>query len=269
MKYCMIIALIFYAGITTGICQDWELERSISISGINGLEFDNRGSLYLTLKGGEVRKLLANGSESAVFSPVKNGEIYSLEASQQFKVLLFYQNFQEVLILNRFLGDPARYDLEDFPIGYATHVAYNFQRNLWVIDQTDFSLKLCDVSTKELILNQSLYQFNETGYQDVFFMKEYQGRLYIADASKGILVFDNFGNLMKKINQVGIKDLSFDQSRVFCLLDDNIIVTDLYSNESESISVPKEGFNGLRNAGDRFFFIGPKGLEIYKYIRTN
>lgn len=268
IKSCCILVLMVDTLVVCG--QEWRRVAEIDVKGVEQMTVDSQGFLYLTTQRGDIRKISGQGKEMTLFSPNKNGNIATLDIWSRFKVLAFYRNFQELVILDRFLGDPARYDLRDYFDGYAQLVAWNFQENIWVIDQTDLTLKLFNIDTGETLVDQQMYIVaGEGGTMDFSAMKEYQNRLYLLEPNTGVLILDNFGNKIDKMQTPGIEQFGFDRDEMYYLLRDSIIFINVYSLETRAIKPPQQGFDNVLKADTTFFFQRPEGLEIYNYIRKN
>lgn len=63
------------------------------------------------------------------------GEDFTIDATDPFNILLFYEDQQTVILLDRTLSERASLDLRDTEILYATAVARSHDNNLWVYDE--------------------------------------------------------------------------------------------------------------------------------------
>ena len=63
------------------------------------------------------------------------GEDFTIDATDPFNILLFYEDQQTVILLDRTLSVRASLDLRDTEILYATAVARSHDNNLWVYDE--------------------------------------------------------------------------------------------------------------------------------------
>ena len=73
---------------------------------------DNLGNIYTISSNNQLRKLNANGEQIAVYNDIRRyGSIYSLDASNPLKLLLYHKNFGTIVILDRFLNVRNTVDL--------------------------------------------------------------------------------------------------------------------------------------------------------------
>jgi hypothetical protein len=66
---------------------------------------DNLGNYFLLSKNNQLKKLNAQGDSIGLFNDVRRyGKLYSIDATNPLKVLLYYKNFSTVVVLDRFLN---------------------------------------------------------------------------------------------------------------------------------------------------------------------
>ena len=65
---------------------------------------DNLDNIYLVTNTNQLKKITPNG-DSAIFNDVrKYGKLFSVDATNPLKVLLYYQNFATIVVLDRYLN---------------------------------------------------------------------------------------------------------------------------------------------------------------------
>ncbi len=247
--------------------QDLKLIITKSTVGVDGLMTDQQGNAYISKLNGDVFKVNNAGETTLTYSPIKNGKVKQIDVWSSFKIVVFYDSFQEVVVLNRFLSETGRYNFEPFHIGFVSNIALNFQQNLWVVDESDFTLKLLDLNNDQVLVEQPFFQFLDVDNHVITLMKEYQGRLYVVDKHYGILVFDNQGNLVDKIERKGINSLGFQKGKLYCYYDNKLVEKELYGSVEKEIPLSKEGYQNVQKSGDYFFGVSDRQLDIYRYLR--
>lgn len=247
--------------------QDLKLIITKSTVGVDDLMTDQQGNAYISKLNGDVFKVNNVGETTLTYSPIKNGKVKQVDVWSSFKIVVFYDSFQEVVVLNRFLSETGRYNFEPFHIGFVSNIALNFQQNLWVVDESDFTLKLLDLQNEQVLVEQPFFQFLEVDNHTLTFMKEYQGQLYVVDKNYGILVFDNQGNLTEKIVRKGINSLGFQNDKMYCYFEDKMVERELYGPVELEIQLPRDGYLKVQKSGDYFFCISDSQLDIYRYLR--
>src|SRR5580698_4707089 len=97
---------LFIAGFAAASAQSessFILSKTIQAD-IADFTVDNLGNIYLLSKDNQLKRLDAKGDSAAVYNAVsKYGNVYSIDATNPLKILLFYKDFSTVVIVDRFL----------------------------------------------------------------------------------------------------------------------------------------------------------------------
>lgn len=73
---------------------------------------DNLGNLYLLSTENQLKKLSVKGDSMGVFNDVRRfGKLYSINAINPLKTLLFYKDYRTVIVLDRLLNTVNTIDL--------------------------------------------------------------------------------------------------------------------------------------------------------------
>src|SRR5689334_5466361 len=66
---------------------------------------DNLDNIYLINSSNQLKKININGDSTGVFNEVrKYGKLFYIDVTNPLKVLLYYQNFSTIVVLDRFLN---------------------------------------------------------------------------------------------------------------------------------------------------------------------
>ena len=258
MGFFLLIALLL---VPTGQPIHAIAETEIPDPGM--VSIDQTGHVYLADNSGNIYKYDASGKQAAVFSPPQTAKIQLLEAWSGLRIFCFQRDVQEYFFLNRFLTATGSYGFDPDKVGFAEMATPSFDNNLWVIDQADFSLKKYDITRNDIIMQTSLDLLLDRRTYRLGFMKEYQNKLYISDKTSGILVFDNLGNYLKKIEAQGIEYFNFYGDEIYFTQNHQLVFINLYNDTRRSIGLPEKAKIkfGLVGQNDQYYlFEGGKLL---------
>ncbi|SMD33197.1 hypothetical protein SAMN04488029_1553 [Reichenbachiella faecimaris] len=248
------------------VAQPWELVKKVSHHNIDLCTLDQAGNIYATNFQGTVSKYSNEGNLILEYSPLQVASIHEITTSSQLKVTLFYKDLQELVILSRYLSSPITYRLSDFNLGYVEDVAPNFQQTLWVLDISDFSIKLIDPGTNRLLERKSLAQVLDQHQTEILSFHAHQNRMYIIDKSSGVLVFDNIGNYLFKLLSEAPLSVGFDKDYMYYEKDGFLNLIHLYEGENVKRNLGDIKFSKMVYSNDRLIAITPHGFNIYKYL---
>ena len=175
---------------------------------------DHLGQVY-AIADDQLLKYHPNGNPIATYSNKHLGKISMIDASNPLRVLVFYQDFGQVVFLDDMLsiiGDPIV--LEHIGMDQATLACASVNDGIWLYEPQDFRLIRMDRNLK--IMGEA-YQINQlTGtIVDPMFILEKDNLVYLNNPGAGIQVFDIFGAYVKTI--------PIDVDRYFQVINNKII----------------------------------------------
>lgn len=173
-------------------------EKKFSESIIN-FNVDNLGNIYTISLNNQLKKRNNKGDSIGVFNDVKrNGKLHSIDATNPLKLLLYYKDFGEILILDRFLNIRNEINLRTLNIFQASLVCQSYDNNIWIFDELENRIKKID--------DQGKIIFNSVDFRILFeepptpnYLIDKDGFLYIYDIKKGLYIFDYYGGLKNNI----------------------------------------------------------------------
>ena len=176
---------------------------------------DRFKNVYFGTADDEVFKYGQDLQRSGYYSNHIYGRLGAIDASNPMKLLLYYPDFYNVVVLDRRLNEQASFNLIDQGFGEIRIIASSLDGNLWVFDDHMQRLFKIDHQGQVLARGEDLrLKFDDRLLPSR--IVESNGRLYAGIEGRGILIFDQFGNY---ISQVLLSDL-----RDFQLVADRIVV---------------------------------------------
>lgn len=207
------IILLILVCVCFSFIKDEPIKKSI-ISKIDLFTSDNIGNVYI-VNGDEVKKYSPKGELLKVYSNKKLGKISSIDATNPLRVLLFYKDQSQLVILDSQLspnGNPI--DLLGMNLEQSDVVCSSFNNGLWLFNRQN----------NELVrLNQSLEKVVSTGNLNALlnadlkpnFMIENGSYLYLNNSSDGIYVFDIYGTYYKTISLFSLNHFQVNENVVY------------------------------------------------------
>jgi hypothetical protein len=158
---------------------------------------DNLDNVYLLSNTNQLKKVSPNG-DSAVFNDVrKYGKLFSIDATNPLKLLLFYKNFSTIVVLDRYLNVRNTINLRKQGIVRVTAIAASYDNNVWVFDEGDGKLKKINDNTDimtETVDFRNLFDTIPSPSQIV----DRDKFVYLYDINQGFYSFDYYGALKSR-----------------------------------------------------------------------
>ncbi|EJF10805.1 MULTISPECIES: hypothetical protein [Pontibacter] len=243
--------------------------HSLAISSPATVSVDRNGSVYLMDTGRSLFMLDSTGKPVNTFSPPSRGRITAVEAWNPMKVFLFYEDRQELMLLDRFMRPIANTRLTD--LGYMGNVqaaTLTSDDSFWLFNESDFTLSKLDLRYQKPIIETPLDLILDKARFDVRFIREYQNMVYLLDYNGGVYVFDNLGNYKKKLPFTGVSYIAFKGNELYFVKDKALHFFDLYKMQERMLSLP-EGKNYLSAliSDNTLYLFTKEQADVYRISR--
>jgi hypothetical protein len=148
-------------------------------------------------------KLSPAGEPLFHYSNQTLGPLRHLDASNPFSLLLYYEAFQTVVLLDRTLAERGRLDLRQTELRNPTAIARSNDDNIWVYDDWDYRLYKISPSGEILLRSDDLRLL--LGLNAPCTLIAASGTLvYLNFPGRGVAVFTNYGQFKHWLELPGI-----------------------------------------------------------------
>jgi hypothetical protein len=247
----------------------WTLVKTLALPGAGAASLDRRGTLYLADRDNNLRQLTRDGQPLNTYSPAQPGHVAVVEAWNQNSLLVFYDDRQQVLLLDRFLAPLSEIRLADYLDGTVRTTTLAPDGLLWLLDESALALREFDPQALRVVQSTPLDLIIGRSRPDFRFLRQYQNNVYLVDHTSGIFVFDNLGNYRKKLPFAGLDFITFRGDELVYLGGGQLHFFHLYNLTERTQPLPA-GLDGrtVRQVllGDQLaYFITPAGISIYQF----
>lgn len=246
----------------------WTLVKTLTLPGVGAASLDRRGTLYLADQDNNLRQLTRDGQPLNTYSPAQPGHVAVVEAWNQNSLLVFYDDRQQVLLLDRFLAPLSEIRLADYVEGTVRTATLAPDGLLWLLDESTLTLREFDPQARRMVQNTPLDLLIGRSRPDFRFLRQYQNNVYLVDHTSGIFVFDNLGNYRKKLPFTGLDFIAFRGDELAYLSGGELHFFHLY-NLTERTQLLPAGLDAttVRQVllGDQLaYFVTARGISIYQ-----
>jgi len=267
LKYFFVIFACFLTSVGYSQITDTAFSLVRTYKGdITGAAIDNLDNLYIISSTGQIKKIGQKGDSIGVFNGIRNyGRLSSIDVTNPLKPLLFYKDFSNVVVLDRFLANRASINLRQFNILQPTAVGLSYDNNIWVFDQYDNKLKKVDDAGNILLQTDDFRSLFNQSFSPQKIIND-NGFVYLADSTNGIYVFDNYGTYKRKILLKDWNTIDVWKGQVVRLSKDAIVVYNPTNFIERSLKIPA-GFTPYLHAftnANKLITFSPDSLRIYR-----
>ncbi|MDO7874548.1 hypothetical protein Q5H93_07380 [Hymenobacter sp. ASUV-10] len=248
--------------------NSWRLLRIIKIPNPGAASLDRRGALYLTDADNNLRQYGAEGLPLNTYSPPQPGHTALVEAWNVTNTLVFYDDRQEILLLDRFLAPLSQLRLADYVDGMVRVATLAPDNQIWLLDESNLVLREFDPQTLRLVQNTPLDLIIGRTRPDFRFIRQYQNNTYLVDRTTGIYVFDNLGNYKKKLPFLGLSTVGFKGDELYYVSSGALHFFHLYNLTERTVAlpatVPAEGVRQVLLGEGYAYVFTAEGVLVYQ-----
>ncbi len=246
----------------------WQLLTTLALPNPGVASLDRRGTLYVADQDNNLRQFSGEGQRLNTYAPTQPGHIGLVEAFNLTNTLVFYDDRQQVILLDRFLTPITELRLADYVDGTVRVVTLAPDNQLWLFDESNLVLRQFDPQRLSVVQNTPLDLIIGRSRPDFRFLRMYQNNLYLVDRTTGIFVFDNLGNYKKKLPFAGLNTVGFRGDELYYLAADGLHFFHLYNLSERLVPLPA----GLDAAAvrqvllgdDRAYVLTAAGVRVYR-----
>lgn len=182
---------------------------------------DRLCNIYLIDDNYEILKYTPEGKESYRYSNTRLDRPTFIDATDPFNILVFYPDYQTIILLDRTMTHTATLNFSDFDFFNVNAVAFSSDNKLWVYDELNFRLKKMDRNGKVIQESDDLSLLLDSDFKPNFIVEREQ-KVFVNDPDVGILVFDAFGQYVKRLDFKGLTDFQVSRNLLIFRDEDNI-----------------------------------------------
>ena len=230
-----LVALPLYS-----IAQILQLKQSLPVNKPGAISSDRLNNIYFSDQKNNIYQVSADGNLVRTYSPPTQAHVALIEAWNLVQIFAFYDDRQQITILDRFLTPLTSTRLSDLMDGNIRLATFASDDQIWLLNESDFTLAKVDVQHPEVKTRSQLNQILPNSRTDFRFMREYQNNLYLIDRTSGIYIFDNLGNYKKKLPVTGLSYLGFKGDEGYYLKNNQLTFFNLYTLQEKSLPIPMQ-----------------------------
>lgn len=260
---------IFFLIPLLGWGQDSSFALARNIPGrYSSFAVDNLGNLYLLSEENQLKKLNPKGDSMGVFNDVKRfGKLYSINAINPLKTLLFYKDYRTIVVLDRLLNTVNTIDLRSTNILQVKAIAPSYDNNLWVFDEQQSKLKkigedgrlLTETSDLRIALGVApipVEIFDQNGY------------VYLYDPVNGMFVFDYYGSLKTRIALIDWQNLQVIGNSILGTMGNKLITYTVGTLQLKETILPQfiQQAKHIEIMPLGIYVLREDGISLYRYF---
>lgn len=226
---------------------------------------DNLDNIYLLNNSNQLKKLNSNGDSVGIFNDVrKYGKLFYIDVANPLKLLLYYQNFSTIVVLDRFLMVRNVINLRKQNIFNVKAIATSYDNNIWVFDEGDARLKKIGENGDLLSETVDCRLIFDTIPSPAQIIDE-GGFVNMYDPSKGFFIFDIYGALKNKLPFTGWKNVEVINKTLYGFTDSILYEYPTGTMNLKEYHLPSFFNNAvqIKASNNKIYLLNESGLQQF------
>ena len=239
--------------------QPWKFVRLIKLPNPGVASLDRRGALYVADADNNLRQYSPEGLLLNTYAPTQPGHVAQVEAWNVTTTLVFNDDRQQLVLLDRFLAPIGEVRLADYLDGTVRAATLAPDNLIWLLDESNLVLREFDPATLRLVQSTPLDLIIGRTRPDFRFLRQYQNNTYLVDRTTGVYVFDNLGNYRQKLPFTGLSAVGFRGDELYYYQGGAVHFYHLYRLAERRVALPA----GLDPGTVRQVLVGEEFVYIF------
>lgn len=225
------------------------------------LSTDPLGNLYVVKDNNTLLRFNHDGDSLGIFNEIKKGKISQIDASNPLRVLLFFADYNQIVVLNNMLTQKNVVRLNTAGFNNTTCIANSVDGNFWLYDLGQGILIKLD---EQLNIKQNTNLRNiDQNPSNASYMIEHDRFVYLADSVEGIRKFDQFGFYINTFHLSANQFQLFNGQLIYLSLPYlNSYNTNSFSEKKMMLPSPEDILD-VRLERNRLFILRHDKIDIY------
>lgn len=259
-----IIILLLFSATLQAQQYNYKLITTLQ-QAVEQIAVDNLQQLYTVSKDYKLNKYDAKGNLLYSFNENSLGSLSHIDVSNPLQTLVYYQEYNTIILLDRTLSELYRFDLADLDIFQAKALGISRDNNLWFYDQNSATLKKTDQQGKILQESADLTLVVDVELNPNFLVEQ-DNKVYLNNPKEGILVFDVFGGYLQTIELPNLDFFQVYEQQLFYLEKNKLMSFDLSLLQIANITLPMN-ISNLKQIGlaqEQLYLHYPDQIMVYQ-----
>lgn len=210
--------------------------KSIPIEA-NNLQVDELGNAYVLRKDNALIKYNEKGDSVANYIALNNGQLSFIDVTNPLRLLLYYPRFAKLVLLDRMLAPKGELNLRKLNLLNSNVIASSAEGNLWVYDQFSATLNKLDMELNYIVRGNDLRQ-QLSELPTPHYMVERERKVFMADSTQGVLIFDQYGTYLNTLALSGIRQMQIVGNQIIYRKENVLYAYDFQSFNETTLMIP-------------------------------
>ncbi|MDA3952144.1 MAG: hypothetical protein PF485_00720 [Bacteroidales bacterium] len=263
MKISIIISILL--SLNFGVFQpELILEKELDYKA-DFITVDQLGYLYI-INGSKLKKLDLENNLEKNYSNTLHGRINLIDASDPFKTLIFYKEFNKIEFLSKnFSSIASPIQLDDLGYYNVLSACQSVSGGFWIFDQSLCQLVYVDKNRNAVRKSSQLSDLvGQNIEQKQFSMLEKNDYIYLGISGEGVLLFDTYGTYIKTFPLLNIDVFQINNGIISYYYKGEMYFYNTKDFTESKFTLPEHSCKQVIIEKERLFILTEEKIFIYQ-----
>lgn len=174
---------------------------------------DNLGNIYVVTFDNSIVKYSPLGNKLTEGNFKIFGNLSQLDASNPFELYLYYEDQQNLLILDNMLNIRANITMADISTGEVSAASRSYDNGIWYFDASSMKVRKSDRNLVTKIEGVPVGTWSTQTWRPTQIIDN-ETNVFLNDSMRGVCIYDVFGNYYKTIDVLGLSDFQVKKQKL-------------------------------------------------------
>lgn len=226
---------------------------------------DQLGYLYI-INGSKLKKFDFENKLEKNYSNTLSGRINTIDASDSFKTLVFYKEFNKIEFLSKnFSSITSPIQLDDLGYYSVLSACQSVGGGFWIFDQSLSQLVYIDKNRNAVIKSSQLSDLiGQDIEQKQVYMLEKNDYIYLGISGEGVLLFDSYGTYIKTFPLLNIGIFQVNNEIISYCYKGELYFYNTKDFTESHFTLPKHDYKQVLIEKNRLFVLTKEKILIYQ-----
>lgn len=244
--------------------NEYQLLKFFPVQKGKFINTDDLGNVYIGTTQGNLIKLNNEGDSVSSFNKVSYGQLKNVDASNPLKILLFYEQYGKIIILDKMMSIKAELDLRRMGYSNVTAAGISADGNIWIYNETDAELIKVNEQQQVILKSNDLRQETLTVPQPSILLEK-EGLVYLCDENQGIYILNRQGRFIQLLPFEQVENIQIIDRQMVLFLNKKFVLYNQKTFKEQEIPLPsvESSIIDVRIERGRLFVLTDKALDIF------
>ncbi len=248
--------------------QQWILDSNQVSMPIRSIATDPLASRYIVTDEMQILKYRPDGTFWQRYENNRLGIIGTIDVSNPFLVLVFYPQYQTLILLDNNMAETGRLNFASIGFGNVRTAGISDDNNIWILDEGKRQMNKI-TPAGEIIIEGIPYFGFDIATEIPIYIQQKSNYIYVSQANNKIQVFDIFGKWLKSLEFEGFQSIIYINKNLYIRTDSYIVEVpvEVVSFDKELPTIEAKGIRSISFdvIRQRFYGINTDNKICYLY----